>query len=319
MQIQTVGIAGLGLLGRGIAACFLSRGFHVIAFTRRQSTHDEARRYIAQAIDDLIEYAQSEIDKAKEIKADISAAEVKLEQAKQALAREDNQMVQYLVDDAVWLAKSSSIGQTSIVNMKLMAAKCSGHTVTLTGTINDLRARPEVGYIFELDDGTDRITVAYQGTAVDIGNEYEVRVTGIFDAPRQTVTASSMEKISGPSTPPESDTTSVTGITWSIELITAIVTICGAAVGVSAWMVRTQRTSRRRKILFKKLVDEVDEVYSRFRMNARRCEAELYKLRDQALDGLQQGVVDENSYNVLENRIDDYLKEIGEEIESEKP
>lgn len=57
MDVQTVGIAGLGLLGRGIAACFLSRGFHVIAFTRRQATHDEARRYIAQAIDDLIEFA----------------------------------------------------------------------------------------------------------------------------------------------------------------------------------------------------------------------------------------------------------------------
>ncbi|NQT13959.1 MAG: hypothetical protein HQ582_14490, partial [Planctomycetes bacterium] len=57
MNIQTVGIAGLGLLGRGITACFLSRGFRVIAFTRRQATHDEARRYIARAIDDLIEHA----------------------------------------------------------------------------------------------------------------------------------------------------------------------------------------------------------------------------------------------------------------------
>lgn len=57
MNIQTVGIAGLGLLGRGITACFLSRGFQVIAFTRRQATHDEARRYIARAIDDLIEHA----------------------------------------------------------------------------------------------------------------------------------------------------------------------------------------------------------------------------------------------------------------------
>ena len=57
MEIQAIGVAGLGLLGRGIAACMLGHGFPVVGFTRRQSTHDEARRYIAQAIDDLIEFA----------------------------------------------------------------------------------------------------------------------------------------------------------------------------------------------------------------------------------------------------------------------
>jgi 3-hydroxybutyryl-CoA dehydrogenase len=54
MEIQTVGIAGLGLLGRGIAACFLAYGFNVIAFTRRPETHAQARRYISIAIQDLI-------------------------------------------------------------------------------------------------------------------------------------------------------------------------------------------------------------------------------------------------------------------------
>jgi 3-hydroxybutyryl-CoA dehydrogenase len=54
MQIQTVGVAGLGLLGRGIAACFLAHGFHVIGYTRRQVTHEEARRQIQTAIEDLI-------------------------------------------------------------------------------------------------------------------------------------------------------------------------------------------------------------------------------------------------------------------------
>ncbi len=51
---QTIGVAGLGLLGRGIAACLLGHGVRVIAFTRRQETHEAARRYIARAIDDLI-------------------------------------------------------------------------------------------------------------------------------------------------------------------------------------------------------------------------------------------------------------------------
>ena len=52
-------------------------------------------------INDLIIYAQSEIDKAKEIHADVSDAELKLEQAKLDLDQEDYRMVQYLVDEAV--------------------------------------------------------------------------------------------------------------------------------------------------------------------------------------------------------------------------
>ncbi len=57
MKIKTVGIAGLGLLGRGIASCFLGHGFRVIAFTRREATHEEAKGYIARAMADLVERA----------------------------------------------------------------------------------------------------------------------------------------------------------------------------------------------------------------------------------------------------------------------
>ncbi len=57
MNIATVGVIGLGLLGRGIAACLVGHGFHVIAFTRREATHKEARQYIARAIGDLVERA----------------------------------------------------------------------------------------------------------------------------------------------------------------------------------------------------------------------------------------------------------------------
>ena len=57
MSERTIGLAGLGLLGRGIAACLLGHGFRVIAFTRQESTHAEALKYIGRAIDDLIERA----------------------------------------------------------------------------------------------------------------------------------------------------------------------------------------------------------------------------------------------------------------------
>ena len=55
MSVQTVGIVGLGLLGRGIAACLLAHNFRVIALTRSEATQADAQRYIASAIDDLIQ------------------------------------------------------------------------------------------------------------------------------------------------------------------------------------------------------------------------------------------------------------------------
>lgn len=57
MRVRTIGVAGLGLLGRGICACFLGHGFRVVGFTRRTETHDTARRYIGEAIGDLVERA----------------------------------------------------------------------------------------------------------------------------------------------------------------------------------------------------------------------------------------------------------------------
>ncbi len=64
MHIRTLGVAGLGLLGRGIAACALAYGYRVVAYTRRQETHDSARAYIAQAIGELIERADFPADLA---------------------------------------------------------------------------------------------------------------------------------------------------------------------------------------------------------------------------------------------------------------
>lgn len=65
MSIQTIGIVGLGLIGRGIAACCLAHGFKVIGFTRSQATHDTACAHIEQAIGDLIERADHPPELAK--------------------------------------------------------------------------------------------------------------------------------------------------------------------------------------------------------------------------------------------------------------
>jgi 3-hydroxybutyryl-CoA dehydrogenase len=52
---RTIGIVGLGLLGRGIAACLLSRGMRVIAYTIDDGSFKQARRHIRKAIAELVE------------------------------------------------------------------------------------------------------------------------------------------------------------------------------------------------------------------------------------------------------------------------
>jgi 3-hydroxybutyryl-CoA dehydrogenase len=51
---ECVAVIGLGLLGRGIAACFLAHGFRVIAIDRSEQRHAEARTQLAAMMAELI-------------------------------------------------------------------------------------------------------------------------------------------------------------------------------------------------------------------------------------------------------------------------
>jgi len=57
MPTQTVGLVGLGFMGRGIAGCLLANGLHVISYTLAQSEYDQARVAVTHAIEELIEHA----------------------------------------------------------------------------------------------------------------------------------------------------------------------------------------------------------------------------------------------------------------------
>lgn len=64
---NTIGIVGLGFLGRGIAACLLAHDFRVIAFTvGDRDTFARARQYINNAIHELIQRADYRPDLAAE-------------------------------------------------------------------------------------------------------------------------------------------------------------------------------------------------------------------------------------------------------------
>ena len=53
---ELIGVVGLGFLGRGIAACLLGHGFHVLAFTTGEDTHEKARSYIGGALDEMVSH-----------------------------------------------------------------------------------------------------------------------------------------------------------------------------------------------------------------------------------------------------------------------
>lgn len=55
MEFRCVGVAGLGLLGRGIAGCLLAHGLHVVAFDRSDEVSTAARTAIAAALKELRE------------------------------------------------------------------------------------------------------------------------------------------------------------------------------------------------------------------------------------------------------------------------
>lgn len=109
------------------------------------------------------------------------------------------------------------------------------------------------------------------------------------------------------------------GITWSMELITGFITMGAAGIALVSWMTRTQRDRKKKKILFERLLEEVDSVHSDFKLNAHRCETELHKLNNDVLSEFKQGTLDEEHYNTLNLRIEDYMKEVRKRIDEENP
>jgi 3-hydroxybutyryl-CoA dehydrogenase len=54
---STVAVVGLGLLGRGIATCFLGHGFRVIGCDRDTAAHEIADSYIDRGLSEMVTYA----------------------------------------------------------------------------------------------------------------------------------------------------------------------------------------------------------------------------------------------------------------------
>jgi hypothetical protein len=107
-------------------------------------------------------------------------------------------------------------------------------------------------------------------------------------------------------------------INWSIQTITGLITIGAAVVGTGSWFIRRRSAERRGRILISKRLEEVDDIYSRFKMNSIKCEAELIRLKGEILHEFKEGLIDEENFETLDKRIDKYLREIREEIKKDK-
>lgn len=55
MNPRRVGVVGLGLLGRGITACFLGHGFEVVALDQNKQVLDSVRGQIGRMMDELVD------------------------------------------------------------------------------------------------------------------------------------------------------------------------------------------------------------------------------------------------------------------------
>lgn len=108
------------------------------------------------------------------------------------------------------------------------------------------------------------------------------------------------------------------GGSWSIEKIATILTICGTIIGVIGWLMKARAEREREKKLFAEFMQNIDDIYFSFKVNTRKCEAELYRIKDQVFTEFKQGVINAKNYNTLDERIEEYIKEIREEIEKIK-
>jgi hypothetical protein len=88
----------------------------------------------------------------------------------------------------------------------------------------------------------------------------------------------------------------------------------GAVGGLGGWILNKRNISRKRELLFSKLMSDVDEIYTRFKMNSSKCEAELLNLRERIFDDFSKDIIDEDKCQILLGRIDGYLEEIRRDI-----
>jgi hypothetical protein len=156
----------------------------------------------------------------------------------------------------------------------------NGTTVTCT-------AQPISGYAFQ--------QWSAEGANWDVGaNPINVTMDGSYDlAARYSRAQAWWETLTRP------------------DVMQAMLAVVGTTLTVSLIGGTWFRTRKRRDIT-KAFLVEIDDVYSRLATDPKKCEQELYTLRNTILKGLTDGKITEDNYDILDKRIDKYVHELPE-------
>jgi len=96
------------------------------------------------------------------------------------------------------------------------------------------------------------------------------------------------------------------------DVLQNVLAILGIGISLSlvggAWF-----RSRKRRDIVKTFLAEIDDVHSRFKTDPKKCEEELYRLRNTILEGLTQGKISEENYDIIDRKLDKYMSEISKE------
>jgi len=93
------------------------------------------------------------------------------------------------------------------------------------------------------------------------------------------------------------------------EIVQVILGVVGTALSVAFVGIAWVRTRRGRGVV-KAFLTEIDNVYSRLKDNPSECEKQLSSLRNTILEGVTDGKITQESYEVMNTRIDKCLEDL---------
>ncbi|MEM4336580.1 MAG: hypothetical protein QXG86_01080 [Candidatus Woesearchaeota archaeon] len=93
------------------------------------------------------------------------------------------------------------------------------------------------------------------------------------------------------------------GINWEfIGAISGVIAIIAAFIG---WFLTKKGRSRASDY-----IKNINETYNKYKNDASKCETELYRMKEQLEVDFSKGRISEESFNMLDSRIDKYLSEV---------